>query len=109
MGDPTTPLAGWGRNQRDRYREAGGAAQGGDATAGLNRGADLTHAISKRGDGRVQIGGDKGEAPEEGGPIATGALDRLLRLLHDLEDDRAKTEERLARSPGRSWLLADTK
>ena len=78
------------RDQRDRHREAGGAAQGGDAAAGLDGGADLADALAEPGDGRIEVGGDEGEAPEEGGPVAAGALGRLGGLLHDLEDGRRR-------------------
>ena len=54
-------------------REAGRAAQGGDAAAGLNGRADLADALAERGDGRVEVGRDEGEAPEEGGAVGAAA------------------------------------
>lgn len=96
------------RHQRDRDREAGGAAQGGDAAAGLDGVADGADAVAEVGNGPIEIGRDEGEAPEEGGTAATGPLDRLRRLLDDLKDDAAKAEEGLPRSTRRRRLLADS-
>ena len=97
-----------GCDQRDRNPKAGRAAQGGDSAAGLDGPADLAGAVAERGDGRLDLGGDESEAPEEGRPVcAASFLDRLLGRLHDLEDRGADAEEGLTRSAGRRRLLAD--
>src|SRR5262245_41091620 len=96
-------------HQCDRQRKPRRAAQGRDAAAGLNRVAGLAGALAERGDGRVEVGADEGEPPEEGGPFRPSpALDRLRWLLDDLEDHRAEAEERLPRRTGGSRLLADS-
>src|SRR5262249_33178570 len=59
-----------------------------------------------RGDRGLEVRGDEGEAPEEGGTVSPGPLDRLRRRLHDLENRLAKAEEGLAGRPRRGRLLA---
>ncbi len=63
--------------------------------------------VAERGEGGVEVGSDKGEAPEEGGAIAAGALSGLGRLLDDLEDRVPRAGRTPARGAGRRRLLAD--
>src|SRR5262245_31954651 len=94
-------------HQRDRQRQPGRAPQGRDPAAGLDGIADGSPPVPERSHGGGEDGGRKGEAPEERRTVTARPFDRLRRLLDDLEDDPAETEEGLTWGAGRGRLLAD--
>ena len=75
---------------------------------GLNRVAGLAGAVAaSQATVASRSGATKASPQKKAGRSSPGALDRLRRLLDDLEDRRAEAEERLARRARRRRLLAD--
>ena len=108
--DSTAGLAlrGWS-HKGHREPEPGGTPQGGDAPAGLNRGADFADVLAESRDRGLKVRSDQRDSPKERRPVGSAGLrDCLFWLLDDLEDYVPKAEEGLARGAGRGRLLAYT-
>src|SRR4029077_5606473 len=95
-------------HQRQRQCDTRRAAQRGDAPPWLDRGADRTGIRPEQLRCLVEIVHQDREAPEARRTVGSPrALDRLVRLLDQLEDLGAEAEERLTWRAGGGWLLAN--